>query len=95
MPVDIAAELPLLPKELDYNIHVKPILSDKCFACHGPDKAKQKAGLRLDFAENAYAELPESPAKWPLNPRIYLKANCFTGLFPMIPNTRCPPRNRI
>jgi hypothetical protein len=53
-----------LPSALDFNIDVKPILSDKCFACHGPDKAKQKAGLRLDLAENAYATLPESPGKF-------------------------------
>jgi len=37
-----------LPDKLDYNFHVRPILSDKCLACHGPDAANQKAGLRLD-----------------------------------------------
>ena len=63
LPPELAAELKLLPAELDYNLHVKPILSDKCFACHGPDKAKQKAGLRLDIAEAAYAPLEESPGK--------------------------------
>ncbi|HPH17151.1 MAG TPA: DUF1553 domain-containing protein [Haliscomenobacter sp.] len=63
LPPDLAAELQTLPAELDYNLHVKPILSDKCFACHGPDKAKQKAGLRLDIAEAAYARLEENPGK--------------------------------
>lgn len=63
LPNDVEAELAALPADLDYNLHVKPILSDKCFACHGPDKAKQKAGLRLDIAENAYAQLEESPGK--------------------------------
>ena len=63
LPPELAAELKTLPAELDYNLHVKPILSDKCFACHGPDKAKQKAGLRLDIAEAAYAPLEESPGK--------------------------------
>jgi hypothetical protein len=38
---------------LRYNRDVRPILSDNCFACHGPDKAKQKAGLRLDIRESA------------------------------------------
>ncbi|CAM9946181.1 unnamed protein product, partial [Chrysoparadoxa australica] len=46
-----------LPEVIDYNFHVKPILSDKCFACHGPDAQKQKAELRLDIEENAYAAL--------------------------------------
>ena len=43
-----------LPEVLDYNFHVRPILSDKCFACHGPDKENQKADLRLDQPEDAY-----------------------------------------
>ncbi len=38
---------------LRYNRDIRPILSDNCFACHGPDKAKQKAGLRLDVRESA------------------------------------------
>ena len=42
---------------LRYNRDVRPILSDHCFACHGPDKASQKAGLRLDMREAATAKL--------------------------------------
>ncbi len=63
LPPEIATAYAALPAELDYNQHVKPILADKCFACHGPDKAKQKAGLRLDLAASAYAPLPENPGK--------------------------------
>jgi hypothetical protein len=40
---------------LTYNRDVRPILSDNCFACHGPDKANRKAGLRLDERESATA----------------------------------------
>lgn len=68
LPEDVAIEYDKLPQALDFNIHVKPILSDKCFLCHGPDKGNQKAGLRLDMAEAAYAELPESPGKKAINP---------------------------
>ena len=49
-----------LPKKIDFNYHIKPILSDRCFACHGPDKSIQKAGLRLDTPEGAFAALTES-----------------------------------
>ncbi len=38
---------------LSYNRDIRPILSENCFACHGPDKAKRKSGLRLDVREAA------------------------------------------
>ncbi len=59
-PAELLAVESTLPEKVDYNLHVKPILSDRCFACHGPDKAKQKAGLRLDMADVAYEALAES-----------------------------------
>src|SRR5690606_21102119 len=68
LPEDVADAYEILPDRLDYNLHVKPILSDKCFACHGPDMAKQKAGLRLDLEEAALAELPENPGKVAIDP---------------------------
>lgn len=46
-------------KVVSYNFHIRPILSDKCFACHGPDAKKREAGLRLDMAESAYAKLKD------------------------------------
>ncbi|PHN02378.1 DUF1553 domain-containing protein [Flavilitoribacter nigricans] len=51
---DVLAQL---PDEIDFNFHVKPILSDKCFACHGPDENKLQAGLHLDRPDQAYAVL--------------------------------------
>ncbi|KKL54693.1 hypothetical protein LCGC14_2262840, partial [marine sediment metagenome] len=45
-----------LPETVDYNFHIKPILSDNCYTCHGPDANKRKAGLRLDLEANAFEE---------------------------------------
>ncbi|CCH03264.1 protein of unknown function DUF1549 [Fibrella aestuarina BUZ 2] len=59
-PADVVAAEAGLPEKVDYNLHVKPILSDRCFACHGPDKNKQQAGLRLDTPEGAYEALAKS-----------------------------------
>ncbi|MGH9162490.1 MAG: DUF1549 domain-containing protein, partial [Vicinamibacteraceae bacterium] len=47
-----------LPDTIDFNFHVKPILSDRCFACHGPDARVRKATLRFDRKEIAFATLP-------------------------------------
>ena len=41
----------------DYNRDVRPILSDHCYTCHGPDEGKRKAGLRLDREDDAFREL--------------------------------------
>ena len=42
-----------LPAQIDFNFHVRPILSDRCYSCHGPDEEARKAELRLDLPENA------------------------------------------
>ncbi|MEM7607393.1 MAG: DUF1549 domain-containing protein, partial [Myxococcota bacterium] len=42
---------------VDFASEILPILSDKCFACHGPDSADRKGGLRLDTLEGATADL--------------------------------------
>lgn len=65
-PVQLAYER--LPKEIDFNQHVKPILSDKCFLCHGPDKAKISAGLQLHTPELAYKESENNPGKYSIVP---------------------------
>ncbi|GGM94027.1 hypothetical protein GCM10010967_28960 [Dyadobacter beijingensis] len=63
IPDDVAAEMNALVAPVDYTYDVKPILSDRCFACHGPDANHQKANLRLDVAEVAYKKEGENGLK--------------------------------
>ena len=52
-----------LPDKVSYNFHIRPILSDRCFKCHGPDAKQRKANLRLDTEEGLYKSLREDTAR--------------------------------
>ena len=68
-------------KKLSFNQTIQPILSENCYACHGPDPGARKAKLRLDRAEFAYAPhdksgpaiLPGQADKSPLVRKIEAK----------------------
>lgn len=53
---------------ISYNFQIRPILSDKCFKCHGPDINKREAHLRLDIADSAYASLTETKGAFAIVP---------------------------
>ena len=68
-----ALSLALLPapaaaQQVDYNRDVLPVLSARCFQCHGPDAAARKAKLRLDVRSGALAQRDGDPAVVPGHP---------------------------
>lgn len=44
-----------LPKEIHYSQHIRPLLADRCLACHGADPEQRQGGLRLDQRASAIA----------------------------------------
>jgi len=57
--VNGAAAAPPLPRKVDFNQHIKPLLSDRCFKCHGPDEKSREAELRLDTHEGLFKPLDD------------------------------------
>jgi hypothetical protein len=80
-----------IPEKISYNFDIRPILSDKCYACHGPDANKRQAGLRLDIAENAYKALDENPTAHALVPGKPMLSQVFLRISSEDSTMRMPP----
>jgi len=77
-------------KPISYNKDIRPILSDKCFSCHGPDVTKMKAGLRLDKPENALAELTKNKGHFAIVPGSPEKSELIRRIESTDPNVIMP-----
>ncbi len=75
----------LVAGSLRYNRDVRPILAENCFACHGPDSASRKAGLRLDRVADATAVKDGIAAILPGKPDASEVMKRITGKGPMMP----------
>ncbi len=73
---------------IDFARDIRPILSDKCFACHGPDEEAREADLRLDDEASAKAERDEGAAIVPGKPEASL---LWQRLHESDPDLRMPP----
>ena len=78
-------------EKISYNFQVRPILSDKCFKCHGPDANKREAGLRLDIEEEAYKALRDHPRAHAIIPGFPDSSELFARITSTDTSYRMPP----
>ncbi len=83
--------LEVLPEKVDYIFHVKPILSDRCYLCHGPDEGTREANLRLDTKEGAYAALGEHLDRYAIVPGDTLRSKLVSRINSKDSEKRMPP----
>ena len=80
-----------LPATVDYNWHIKPILSDRCYTCHGPDDQTRKAELRLDTREGAYGTSRQDSALRIITPGRASTSLLMRHIRSEDPKQRMPP----
>jgi hypothetical protein len=75
-------------RKIDFTRDVQPILSDNCYACHGPDESKRQAGVRLDTKDGTFAKGPNGPI---LVPGDAAASRLFVRVSHAKPAMRMPP----
>lgn len=80
-----------LPDVVDFNFHVKPIISDRCFKCHGPDESKQEASLGLDNEAGWFQALQEHPDRFVVVPGDLAASELYQRLVSHDPDLLMPP----
>ena len=76
-------------RRIDYNRDIRPLLSDLCYKCHGPDGAERKAGLRLDTADGMRAKLDSGVAA--IVPGKSAESELLTRILSTDPLEQMPP----
>src|SRR3954453_2394685 len=78
-------------EEIDFNFQIRPLLSDRCFKCHGPDEKSRKAKLRLDTAEGAYAICDAATGARAIVPLQPEKSDVVRRIMSNDPDEQMPP----
>ncbi len=80
-----------LPEKIDFNFHIKPILSDRCFACHGPDATARKGEVRLDDEVFAFNLLDSLKGNYVIKPGDLDRSELFQRIITTDVEQRMPP----
>lgn len=80
-----------LPDVVDYNYHIKPLISDRCFACHGPDEKTREAELSLHTEEGLFAAVDSSSGLFVVAPGDLDASEVYNRIISNDPEYMMPP----
>src|SRR4051794_35126747 len=78
---------------VDFNRDIRPIFSETCYACHGPDQNKRKAGLRFDHQEEPFKVLESG--KTAVVPGDLAKSELIRRITTSDPEDHMPPPDSL
>ena len=87
-----AQNIPAGSADIQFNREIRPILSDRCYSCHGPDKGNRQAGLRLDVEATAKGALADG--RVPVVPGDPEKSEVYRRISSDNKGIRMPPAYR-
>ncbi|MEP0214205.1 MAG: PSD1 and planctomycete cytochrome C domain-containing protein [Cellulophaga sp.] len=80
-----------IPDKIDFTFHVKPIISDRCFICHGPDKNAVEGNFSMVTPEEAYKALGENLDHYAIVPGDTEKSGMLDRIYSKDPGSIMPP----
>ena len=90
-PIDVIEAGSGIPEEISFSLHVRPILSDRCYACHGPDIEGRVTDLRFDTEEGLHTPLTESSRSRAIRGGDLSGSELFHRITSHEPEYRMPP----
>ena len=90
-PLQFDDKQQVLPKTVDFNFHIRPILADRCYKCHGPDKNTREANLRLDIQKGAFALLDSAANRYAIVSGNLKKSELSRRISSTDPEVMMPP----
>lgn len=81
-----------LPDVVSFNAHIRPVMSNTCFACHGPDEEDNESGYRIDSFDNATKALPSDDQIVGIKPHAPEASEVYLRITGKSEGEQMPPR---
>ena len=80
-----------LPDQVTFNAHIRPLMSNTCFTCHGPDEEDNESGYRIDTFESAISTLPSDDSLVGIKPGELRASEVYARIMGTSDGEQMPP----